>query len=423
MKKIFVFLVLYLCSYTLFAQTIRKLIDANPNIGGGAHCLYSEPVGVKYSQVPKGYKPIYISTYMRHGSRFHWHSAGYSTPYTTLAKADSLGMLTPTGKEILSIVDSLYRESKDRIGELTLLGALQHRGIATRMFHNFPEIFEDNVHINARSTPIMRCALSMMNECWMLKALNPQMTLTTDASKHNLYYLNYHDASKFNFYKSKPYMKAFLPFKKKHCHPRHLINSIFNDSNYVRHNINTENLMTQLFELANIIPNTEAPFDLFKYFTKNECYECYLLENFSDYLSYGFSPQNHGIQPYSQSNLLKNIINTADTCLATKNKNVTLRFGHDTALIPLVCLLHLNNYGLVTNNPEELADNWRNSEICPKAANIQFVFYRKENAPDLVKILLNEHETMIPIKSDIAPYYKWNDVKAFYQKILAAEPK
>ena len=106
-----------------------------------------------------------------------------------------------------------------------------------------------------------------------------------------------------------------------------------------------------------------------------------------------------------------------------KNKNVTLRFGHDTALIPLVCLLHLNNYGLVTNNPEELADNWRNSEICPKAANIQFVFYRKENAPDLVKILLNEHETMIPIKSDIAPYYKWNDVKAFYQKILAAEPK
>jgi hypothetical protein len=54
------------------------------------------------------------------------------------------------------------------------------------------------------------------------------------------------------------------------------------------------------------------------------------------------------------------------------------------------------------------------------AANIQLVFYRPttiEGGDILVKFLLNEDGTSIPIKTDCAPYYHWTDVKAFLAKI------
>ena len=55
-------------------------------------------------------------------------------------------------------------------------------------------------------------------------------------------------------------------------------------------------------------------------------------------------------------------------------------------------------------------------KIVPMAGNIQLVFYRKPGSDDiLVKFLLNENETSIPIKTDCAPYYHWSDVKRFWE--------
>lgn len=55
-------------------------------------------------------------------------------------------------------------------------------------------------------------------------------------------------------------------------------------------------------------------------------------------------------------------------------------------------------------------------KIIPMAANIQMIFYRKEGSEDvLVKFLLNENETSLPaVKTDIAPYYHWTDVKSYW---------
>ena len=54
------------------------------------------------------------------------------------------------------------------------------------------------------------------------------------------------------------------------------------------------------------------------------------------------------------------------------------------------------------------------------ACNLQIVFYR--NNPDdpdvLVKILLNEEEATLPLKSDITPYYHWKDVRTFFLQRL-----
>ena len=54
------------------------------------------------------------------------------------------------------------------------------------------------------------------------------------------------------------------------------------------------------------------------------------------------------------------------------------------------------------------------------ASNIQLVFYR-DGAKDkdvLVKVLLNERETRLPLPDKLAPYYRWKDFKAYYHKKL-----
>ena len=58
------------------------------------------------------------------------------------------------------------------------------------------------------------------------------------------------------------------------------------------------------------------------------------------------------------------------------------------------------------------------------ACNIQFIFYRKSGAhpgdmSDIIfKVLRNENEATLPIATDIAPYYRWSDFKAYFEKKL-----
>ena len=57
--------------------------------------------------------------------------------------------------------------------------------------------------------------------------------------------------------------------------------------------------------------------------------------------------------------------------------------------------------------------------LIPMAANVQLVFFRKAGSEDiLVKFLMNENETSVPIKTDCYPYYHWSDVSSYYRKMI-----
>lgn len=85
--------------------------------------------------------------------------------------------------------------------------------------------------------------------------------------------------------------------------------------------------------------------------------------------------------------------------------------------MPLVCLLGIDGYDKEVEDLERLDDeNWLDYRIFPMACNLQFVFYRSQKRPHdiLVKVLLNENEATLPLLSAIAPYYHWEDFKAYY---------
>ena len=82
--------------------------------------------------------------------------------------------------------------------------------------------------------------------------------------------------------------------------------------------------------------------------------------------------------------------------------------------------MELGDCGYVTEDLETLADHWQCYQYFPMASNIQLIFYRKPANKDiLVRVLLNEKEISLPIKTNCAPFYHWHDVSGYYRKKLS----
>ena len=419
MRKFFIQLAMLSIALSIDAQDVRKEIMSNYCLSASNYLAYPGPSQNKLTPAPKGYKPFYISHYGRHGSRYLIGDNEYDKPLQILSEADKNGKLTPLGKDVLERVRLLWKESYKRLGELTELGAQQHKDIAKRMFERFPEVFSGNVHIDAKSTVVIRCILSMENELQQFLLLNPKLDISHDASYHDMYYMNLDDRKLSSEKMPDGVKEQYNAYRKAHVDYSRLINSLFNDSEYVRRNVSKEDFGYRLFKLASNLQSSELrkSITLYDIFTPEELYVNWQMENVRWYIEYGACPLNGGKQPFSQRNLLRRIIEQADSCMALPNPGVTLRFGHETMVLPLTCLLGINGYDKQIEKFDDVEkEGWINYRIFPMGANIQFIFYRR-NASDkdiIVKVLLNENEASLPVKTDCAPYYKWTEVRNFY---------
>ncbi len=424
MKKILLIAIASLfVSKTLFAQDVKSEIIANKSLSASNSLAYPMPKNTKDTPAPKGYKPCYLSHYGRHGSRFIIDKNDYLKPLDLFLKADAQHLLTPKGCEVLEKWKKIELESRDRYGELTDLGARQHQEIAERMYRRFPMIFSDSSCIEAKSTVVIRCILSMENELLKFATLNPRLKMKHDASHHDMYYMNLNDSVLFSKRKSKEVKNLIDNWENSNIHPQRCIQQLFTDTTFVAKEMGVLKLYLTLFRVASILQNSEVgnSVSLLDLFTNDELYALWQRNNIHWYFTSGPSPQNGGMQPFSQRNLLKNIMHQADSCLQLKHPGATLRFGHETIVLPLVCLLGINGHDKQIDSIDKLEqEGWVNYRIFPMAANVQLVFYRRsENDKDvLVKVLLNEQEATLPLPTKHAPYYRWSDFKNYYNAKL-----
>ena len=168
--------------------------------------------------------------------------------------------------------------------------------------------------------------------------------------------------------------------------------------------------------LAAIMQNVELgkQITLYDVFTTEEVYRIWKNGNAWWYIGWGASPATGSKMPNLQRNLLRKIIEQADSCIQLPKTNVHLRFGHETVVMPLICLLDINGFGMVTDNLNELTEKgWVNYRAFPMGSNIQLVLYRKSptDRDPLFKILLNENEATLPLPAKQAPYYRWSDFR------------
>lgn len=421
MKRLTVLLLTCCMVLTMSAQTAREEIKANKFLSASNYLDYDNyPATKPLTPAPKGYEPYLMNHYGRHGSRWLINEHQYTGILNTLRKASEQGKLTTAGEDVMRQVDVIYQSSIKRLGDLTTVGERQHHGIGKRMAQNFPEIFKkEGLPVDARSTVVIRCILSMVAECEEIAAANPTAQFHNDVSQSLQYYLN-QPRSQFldSVRKSTRSIRHELENKLlKECHPERLMGVLFNDAQWAADSVKAANFVASLFDIAANMQSHDLGLDLYSYFTDEEIYAQWRVRNMGWYIDYGASPLGGGVQPFCQANLLKDIIQVADT---TKQTCAVLRFGHEVCVMPLACLLELDNCGYVTDDLENLDQVWRNYKIYPMACNVQLVFYRPVSGKGdiLVKALLNEREATLPVKTRQFPYYKWKDLRQYYLKRL-----
>ena len=407
------------------AQSVIDLIKQRPSYASCNYDVYPDSITAKLTPAPAGKKPFYISHYGRHGSRYISNRSGFDTPYFMMLHADSLDELTPTGQQVLRHMNNIMRNTEGRWGELTGYGKQQMQNIGRRMAERFPEVFHPGANVTCISTVVPRCIESMGSLAMEMLQVCPQLHITMQASKRTQWYMNYQDKKLRNSYMTPEAQKALDAYTATRMGNTRLMELIFKNPDIAEEFVNQEDFSYYLMKMGLFQLNTNfnRNTNLIGLFNTNDLYRMWQVDNAYWYLQHGACKLNGGNQPYTQRHLLKKMIADADSCIKLPDPGAQLRFGHETVLLPLVCLIGVNGFDFSTDNLDELESHgWWCSSVFPMASNLQFIFYRSnpEDKDVLVKVLLNEVEATLPISTDCAPYYHWSDFRQYCLNKLAA---
>ncbi len=392
---------------------------------------------------PAEKRPFYINHYGCPSAYYLERHEFYDDPYRTLSRADSLGKLTEMGQKALQKVAQLRNEANHRTGELTTVGKRQARELVRLLTQRLPEMITDQTYVDMRSVVQNHCLLTMGEAVVQMSIAHHPLFINIGASHRSQNWMNPQDKRLEALRDDSTAMARYDEFAARWAPDNtHLMATLFNDAEYAK-SVDAAALSRQLFDLAGSTQYTEefslrecgvakrskemgskeTGMSLFDVFEPEDIHRHWMRRNAWAYIRYGGCTLNGGHQPYIQRKPLWNLIHQCDSVMALDFPVVHLRYTHESTVMSLICLLELNGFGLRTDNLDSLeAWGWVDYRIAPLGGSMMMIHYRTDkNDPDpLVRVLLNGREAQLPIPSDVAPYYHWQDVKRYYLRKLYA---
>lgn len=409
------------------AQTVSEELRADVRRAAGMHYALAVKELEKVP-APDGKKPYYINHYGGPSPYYLERPEYYDDPFNTLSRADSLGKLTDMGRDVLRKVTLLRSEAHNRTGELTEAGKLQARENVRQIIKLVPEIFSGNCYVDCRSVVDNHCLLTLGEAAVEVSRAHQPLRMNINASQSSQAWMNPQDEMLEDQRSDSLAMVHYAEFTARWApDDQHLMSTLFNDADYAL-TVDAAALSRQLFDLAGSTQYTgtadhSQSFNLYDVFSPEEIHRHWMRRNAWAYIRYGGCSLNGGHQPYIQRRPLWNLIHQGDSMLRLDYPVVHLRYTHESVVMSLVCLLELNGYGVHTDCLDSLeALGWADYRIMPLGGSMIMIHYRSDkNDPDpMVRVLLNGSDAQLPIKTDCAPYYHWQDVKRYYLRKLYA---
>lgn len=410
-------------------QVALGIFSKDPDLAAGNLCGYF-PQDTLVSEAPKGYKPFYISHIARHGSRFLDKSASkYFQAIDTLDFYAAKGMLTADGLELMEDLRCMYNMTEGHYGELTELGAREHRQICSRMVRHYPEVFSNGkrVRIEAFSTSSPRVIASMEAFITELGERSPKMAVDTFVTDWGADVLS-QEVVGYNHLLDDAKKEVLKDFDKNSRQLGITLNGGTGDFHVFAERIFLEpetipastvylvaRYSYKVFKTGRLTEPETMP-GMGKYFTASELYALWI-NNTMHWLKYMNTPDFPSPLVATRGyGILDCIVEDADEAIKSgSDAAATLRFSHDTYLLPLMSAMRFEG-ACPDCDESEMLDYFQDFNLVPPAGNVQLVFYRKNClSPILVKFLLNEKETVIPgLKPKTGCYYDWKAVKRFW---------
>ena len=371
---------------------------------------YLCPTGpVALTPAPRGYEPFYISHYGRHGARYAWQSDMYSRLNTLFTRAEADGNLTALGESYKERFDGLYPSVRYRTGDLSRKGWQQQQELASRMYDNFPKVFQRGAKVRAWTSTSTRCIMTMSAFCLGLKGRNAKLDIFENFGVSFLPAILPLDRN--NPFKAEVTPLTPLKFDEtwdqyieRTIDYRAILARLFKDVEASVPKEEQWSLVSYLYFFAAGMNSLDTDLDFTDIFTPEERIALWKIDDFQFYAEAW--PTHLGYQP-----IVDDFIAKADERIASGEKGADLRFGHDYTFLPLLMTLNVNGFGHDVTDPDEIPV-WCQLHEVPMGANIQFVFYRRNSSRILFKVLLNGREAHLPMQTDNWPYYDWENFKS-----------
>ena len=429
-------------SQTTTLPTAREEVDAYPQVVVPTMSVYNGEIFTNEAQsVPKGYKPFYITGYLRHGSRYEVNQLYTDETYNYFVEADKMGILTPLGQRVKDYLEWLQLTHIDHAGDLTQTGFNQHKEIAKRYYKRFKSLFKGKAKVVSVSSTAPRTILSMAGFNEGLKLCNPRMNNIMKASEstaaamrpqksaHNPAYSLKEEKMYYSFLTNGVYSHLLEWGNRQDM--SHALNGMFTDSDaFFAHFADYKHrfkIITDIYKRLSFAQNfnihDRSLVD--EVFNADERYVMYMHENAVWHYRCGSAAHPILANNMAQSRVLVDyLVARAEEVISGEvDSNAHICFGHDLNLIPLQNIFGLEGMPLYFGEGKEtieyVAENWRGYRITPKAANIFFIFYRNKEGKVLVRPQMNERDVEMLVETSTPYYYDWDKVKEFAYARLA----
>lgn len=381
----------------------------------GSFMPYPVP-GCPYD-APDSLTAVFVNHVGRHGARFPSSAKSVLTMLDALERADSIGCITPKGRQLLTMTRYLARVAAGQWGALDSLGMAEQRGIASRMYMNFPQLFNDR-RVDALSSYSPRCVMSMYSFTHQLDRLNNKVELYTSSGRQNSPLMRFFDLDKeylaFRADKTTQptydaYFDATVPVSG--------LKRVLGDGYPYGTEEQARKLAYTEYKVVAGMNASGIACDMGDFFTREEANRLWSVENLGHYLERTATTLST-IPADIASGLLTELVATLERAVAGESPaTVMLRFGHAETLMPLLSLLRLKGCYYMTNYFDTVGQHWQDFNVVPMAANLQMILYKSQRGNYYLRVDLNEVPVPLMPSSE-SVYTPWSVARDYMLRCI-----
>ena len=397
-------------------EELMQALQQNPYRAAAGHNSYEAPE-CNDTPAPWGFRPVYVSHYSRHGSRYQGDGKSFEQVLPIMDALAAESLLTPAGDSLRRELHLMYEAHDDNCGLLTMKGSQEQREIAERLYKRAPKLFKQktSVEVSCVSTSAQRCLQSMANFATSLKGCSPKLEVAYNTgSAKMLHYLAPRVQPEDRSFVRSQYEPLQDSLLKVSSAPLSAASRFFTDVQKAAscyQNKTEAEFIYELFVAAQGAGCLDIKVDPLRFFTAEELYDFLEIRNLYFCANYGPLAPTREMRSKSVVPLLRGIVLEADAALAGNGRCADLRFGHDGGMGPLLLSLGIEGFDKPVD-PRNSLVQWQAWRYIPMCTNLQMIFYRNRKGEVLVKFLRNEQETLVPALTPVhGVYYKWQDVR------------
>lgn len=370
------------------------------------------PVEVEKATIPpEGYSLVYVNHLGRNNYSYSSNTEQINYLFDVLYNAYSQGALTSKGEALKNALSANLAFMQGRKGGASAIETDWQRASAQEMQADYPGAFDKSICLIASND--LRAMQSMVAFASVLlnTPVASRMHIMAQGDVDPL--LGFYKLSdQFITYQNNV-MSSMAPSY--NFDPNELLEQLFTDD-FLQSMPNGYTFCTGLYD---VYKQSEQPGTLVALPSLKQKGVFELLDARSNdlkYKIYGPDPKADGLNSEISYPLLSDFIATVDGALESDTLSGVFRFASEEVFAPLLVLMEVASPAQGATAPLETP--WNYAAWVPTGADIKWIVY-KNNANDvLVKMEVNGKETNFPLQSDVAPFYRWADVKTYYQNKL-----